>query len=71
MRPVKKALKGLDISDQSLLEGEEINPTMLCLIQIGKHINHCLDQYTDLDKKKAMERFVDNLTIFFYIMSLQ
>ncbi|XP_025837441.1 chromodomain-helicase-DNA-binding protein 1-like isoform X1 [Agrilus planipennis] len=68
MRPVKKALKALDNPDQSLSEAEQVNHTMLCLLQIGEQINVCLANYTDPEKLKEWRsnlwHFVSKFTEF-------
>lgn len=56
MRPVKKALKALDNPDPTLSEGDQVNHTRICLLQIGEQINVCLREYSDPEKIKEWRR---------------
>lgn len=47
MRPVKKSLKALGQTDESLSREEQLGRARRCLLQIGNHINMCLEEYKD------------------------
>ena len=58
MRPMKKALKTLDNPNESLTQEEQIMHTRRCLVQIGDHIERCLETIKDPDAEREWKRFV-------------
>lgn len=68
MRPVKKALKALDNPDLTLSNQEQVNHTRTCLLNIGKQIDVCLEEYKDPEKIKEWRSnlwyFVSKFTEF-------
>ncbi|XP_066973477.1 chromodomain-helicase-DNA-binding protein 1 isoform X4 [Macrobrachium rosenbergii] len=66
MRPMKKALKTLDNPNESLTQEEQIQHTRRCLIQIGDHIERCLESMKDPDTvrewKSLLWQFVSKFT---------
>lgn len=57
MRPVKKALKGLDNPDMNLPELDQIKATKSCLILIGQRITECLKTYTQEEERAKWKRY--------------
>lgn len=66
MRPMKKALKTLDNPNESLTQEEQIMHTRRCLVQIGDHIERCLETIKDEDAgrewKSLLWQFVSKFT---------
>lgn len=66
MRPMKKALKTLDNPNESLNQEEQIQHTRRCLVQIGDHIERCLESLKDPDSvrewKSLLWQFVSKFT---------
>ena len=52
MRPMKKALKTLDNPNETQTQDEQIQHTRRCLLQIGDHIERCLDEFKDPESMK-------------------
>lgn len=66
MRPMKRALKTLDNPNESLTQEEQIQQTRRCLIQIGDHIERCLENIKDPESMKEWKsllwQFVSKFT---------
>lgn len=58
MRPMKKALKTLDNPNESMNQEEQILHTRRCLVQIGDHIERCLESFQDPDSLREWKRCV-------------
>lgn len=68
MRPMKKALKTLDNPNESLTQEEQITHTRRCLVQIGDHIERCLETIKDADSMREWKRYV--LQYFILLVTL-
>lgn len=61
---MKKALKTLDNPNESLTQEEQITHTRRCLVQIGDHIERCLETIKDPDAVREWKRYVLHYFIF-------
>lgn len=62
MRPEKKSLQQLDSPDQKSTPKEQVQTTKKCLLNIGDHIERCLDEYTK--EPKELDVWRSNLWSF-------
>ena len=58
MRPVRKALKNIDVKGSNIPEKDQVEKIKKHLLEIGDKINDCLSRYSDPDKIKQWRNYL-------------
>ena len=58
MRPVRKALKNIDVKGSNISEKDQVEKIKKHLLEIGDRINECLSRYSDPDRIKQWRNYL-------------